>query len=293
MKTVIIIVSYKNEELTSRYVNKEIIKCRNIDNVIIVNNAATIKSNKIMNDNISNSEIFYNSTYMGSKIIIIPNENNLGFAKANNLGVKFAIKYLKPDFLLFSNDDILLNDNTVVEKLRIKLLSDSRIGCIGPMISGIDGQQQGPYPYRSLWFRYILPTCLPIPAIKISRYIDNLYFKNAKEGFHYVVLGCFFMIRASYFVESGMMDERTFLYREEEILAERLKKIGKFNYWLPSAKIIHVGGQTTKNYRTLACAAVEQSDICYYYNYRNYPLFIIKTAIGLKHIRNKLVNIFR
>ena len=44
MNIVAIIVSYKNEEMTCNYTNKELTKCKEITNVIIVNNAATVNS---------------------------------------------------------------------------------------------------------------------------------------------------------------------------------------------------------------------------------------------------------
>ena len=43
-------------------------------------------------------------------MIIIKNEKNYGFAEGNNIGIRFALKNLNPDYIL------LLNNDTVVDK---------------------------------------------------------------------------------------------------------------------------------------------------------------------------------
>ena len=54
-----------------------------------------------------------------------------------------------------------------------------------------------------------------------------------QEGFCYWVQGSFFIMRTSDFMEIDMFDPNTFLYGEEPILAEKLKRIHKRMYFYP------------------------------------------------------------
>ena len=49
-------------------------------------------------------------------MILIKNKKNYGFAEGNNIGIRFALKNLNPDYIL------LLNNDTVVDKDFLKAL---------------------------------------------------------------------------------------------------------------------------------------------------------------------------
>ena len=296
MHVVAIIVSYKNENLVCHYVNEELRKCKDIDYVVIVNNEATEESNLNIQCGIFGSEIVRDGyEYKGAKVIILPNIENQGFARGNNQGARFAKKHLSPQYLLFTNDDIRIVDNDVIKKLIRKIDTDETIGAIGPKITwpNIDSTQ-GPIPYSSVWKRYFVPYAMPVPFSWYRKHMEVGYMENAKEGFHYVLVGCFFLMRANDFYDIGMMDEHTFLYREEEIISERLNDIlNKRCYWLPSAHVVHDQSVTTGKYLkkwTGINPYIKQSDLYYYHVYRHYSIWQIRLAMysGLlfKNIRS-------
>lgn len=295
-KVTAVIVSYKNEELTCHYVNDELSKCKVVSHVIIVVNAASEESVEKIHACIKGSEIADINNYNGAHIIILPNKENLGFAKANNLGACYAYKYWDAKYLLFSNDDIIINENNVIDELVKKINEDNRIGCIGPKILKKNGSIQGPGEYVSLWKRYVLYTLYPIAQKFAHSFVEkkqsNIDLRK-KEGFVYVVIGCFFLVRTQDFMEIGMMDEHTFLYREEEILAEKWNKVGKRNYWLPSASVTHLVGQTThkdkKRTYNLVNQFTRESDLYYYHNYMGYPSWQIKLAQGIQRIIGTII----
>jgi GT2 family glycosyltransferase len=281
-----IIVSYKNEIMTCRYVNNELNKCQEVEHIIIVNNAATNESNEILHNNIIDSEISYDDySYNGSKVVILSNNLNQGFAKGNNKGALYARKYWDPQYLLFTNDDIIINNDNVIKEMVDKLESLEEIGCIGPKILKRNGDRQGPENYMSLWKRYMMASLYSIMLSLSRKYMKKRRIQRDSvniEGFYYVVIGCFFMVNTNTFFKAGAMDEHTFLYREEEILAERMKKIGKRNYWLPSISVTHLTGQTTLKNRAHSNNIINQnmrnSDKYYYHEYMNYPMWQIKLA---------------
>jgi len=65
------------------------------------------------------------------QLMIIENKKNYGFAKGNNIGIKYALKNLNPDYIL------LLNNDTVVDKDFLRILvqegeNNSETGLLGP-----------------------------------------------------------------------------------------------------------------------------------------------------------------
>ena len=280
-----IIVSFRNEKMTCRYVNEELKKCLEVDHVVIVNNAATEESNEIIHANIPNSEISSGEEYHGARVTILFSPTNQGFAHGNNQGAEFVDRFIHSKYILFSNDDIIINDTDVISRLITRRESDNSIGCFAPKILKTDGNTQGPYAYWTLWKRYGLYTIYPIG----KRWAPNMIDKRKKEqthqitsGFYNTLVGCFFMVELSDYIRVGMMDNSTFLYREEEILAERMKAIGKRCYYEDSVSVTHLGGQSSykesKRQYNFVNQIIRDSDIIYYHKYMKYPLWEIYLA---------------
>lgn len=284
-----IIVCYKNEEMTCRYVNQELKNCPEVDHVVIVNNEATEESNAKLLAGIHDSELSAGMEYHGAKVIILYDKENQGFARGNNQGACFVDQFIHSKYILFSNDDIVINDNDVIQRLINQRKSDNSIGCFAPRILKKDGSAQGPFEYWSLWKRYALYTIYPVGMRWAREIINRRNKRQAKQvasGFYNTLVGCFFMIELADFVNAGMMDGSTFLYREEEILAERLKQIGKRSYCEASVSVVHLGGQSsykdTKRQYNFVNQVIRDSDIIYYHHYMKYPLWQIRLAQNIQ-----------
>ncbi len=52
------------------------------------------------------------------KLILIKNDKNYGFAEGNNIGIRFAMKYLEPDYILLLNNDTVVDKNLISELLK-------------------------------------------------------------------------------------------------------------------------------------------------------------------------------
>ena len=289
----VVIVSYKNNQRTIQYVQEELSKVSVPCKVVVVNNAATSEINAELANNLHAEIVDIGCTSADdSNVYIINNPVNSGFAKGNNIGAKFAIDVLKADYILFSNSDIKFIDYDVVEQLKDKLKKLPEAGIIGPRVVGLKGELQSPEPYLSFWDRMVwiyLSTLLMSKERKIRRFHLN-YSYDAKEGFHYKIMGSFFMVRAKDFVDCGMMDEHTFLYAEESILTERMNAIGLKAYYYPKVSVLHDHGVTTKQHLKNS----QKSDLkfeseCYFYrHYKHTPLWqiwvgkIVHKLMGLK-----------
>lgn len=265
----IIIVNYKNEKKTVDYVKQELSKIKINHRIVIVNNGATEQSNHILTDSLQGCLVHdIDKNYPPCLYYIISNPKNSGFAQGNNLGATFANNHFQTDFILFSNNDIRFLSDNVVERLISKLQVTRTAGMIGPKVIGLKGEQQSPEPFHTFWDRHIwmyLSTVFYSKRKKIKRFQLD-YAQTAQEGFHYKIMGSFFIVNANDFFRCGMMDPNTFLYAEEPILSERMKQIGKKAYYFPEVAILHEHGVTTGQYlkRKRQNKLAFQSE-CYYY----------------------------
>ena len=293
----ILIVNYKDEDRTIAYVKDELSKILCPHLTVIVNNSATFESNNVLVNKLNAiliSDILQKP--IKSDCYVISSNDNLGFAKGNNLGAEFAMKHFSITHFLFSNNDIHFINNDVVEKLVEKLDSLDTVGMIGPKVIGLDGKNQSPEPYNSFWNRNIWMYWLTpfLSSGKKNKMFKLDYSRDAKEGEHYKIMGSFFIVKAREFINCGMMDPNTFLYAEEVILTERLKAINKTAYYFPQVAVLHDHGQTINQHFQVTKSMEMQFDSeCYYYkNYKGVSSFSISLGRISLNLYIKLKSLF-
>ena len=280
MDLFIIVINYRQEELTIRFVKNELSKIQMPHKTIIVNNSATIESNTLLCKALGAVWVEDNNHKIDTEkaIFVLSSVENLGFAKGNNLGAMFCKKWFSPQYILFTNNDIRLKNDDVAERMIEKLEEHPEVGIIGPKVVGVDGKLQSPFPYTSYWKRHIWMywSTLFYSAEKKKKVFQFDYQEKAQEGFHYYVMGSFFIVRADFFYKCGMFDPNTFLYAEESILSERMASIGKKVYYYPDSVVIHEHGATTGKYAK--CKRNDwqfESENYYYRTYKHTSSFLI------------------
>lgn len=203
--------------------------------------------------------------------VLICNKENLGFAKGNNVGIKYANKNYKPKFMVVLNSDTELIQNDLVKKLDIEY-EKSRFALLGPLILNADGRcDNSPhFPpmidnvqnelkkfkkeeriikmglYRAYcgvrYFRgLILNKVLRINAPTHRNMEFHQYQKQV------VLQGCFLVFSDIAFKYIDGFDDRTFLYYEEPILFLNLIKHNLVTVYDPEIVIYHKDGRATKS----------------------------------------------
>lgn len=279
-----IIVNYRSESKTIDYVKNELGKVSLPNIVVVVNNAATPDSDTLLATEL-NAEIVYDIEIpinKDTKLFILSHPDNLGFAKGNNLGATFIMKYFAVKYLLFSNNDIRLITDNAVERLIKKLEELRNVGLIGPRVIGLKGENQSPEPYYPFSLRYFWRFWLvPLLPKKLGGKLLKLdYAEKAEEGIHYKIMGSFFVVKAADFITCDMMDPNTFLYGEEIILTERMRRINREVYYYPLVSVLHEHGITISKYENVKRMRRLQfeSESYYYRKYRNTNHIAIKLA---------------
>lgn len=266
----VIVINYRMEGLTVKMVLEELSKIVVPHKTIVVNNGATEASDIALTKGL-NAQLILNLDEQQADVskdtFVISSKENLGFARGNNLGAKFCKRVFDSEYLLFTNNDIKFSDSDVVERLLDKMQATPGIGVIGPRVVGLDGKEQSPHPYLSFWDRMVWmywSTFFYSKEKKIRRFHLD-YTQKAKEGFHYYVMGSFFIVNADDFYQCGMMDSKTFMYAEELILSERMKAIGKGIYYYPQVTVIHAHGATTAKHAHGKSQDWQFESLMYYY----------------------------
>lgn len=174
------------------------------------------------------------------QVRLIQNQQNLGFARANNQGLlETTGRYV-----------LLLNPDTVILPGALQILLDfmedrSNVGAIGPMVLNPNLTLQSscnPMPtlWREFWRLTHLDSVLAQSVYKEENW--NTTIAHTVE----VIQGNCLLVRREALSDIGLLDEAFFMFTEEVDLCYRLQQRGWLVYWVPMARIIHYGGQSTR-----------------------------------------------
>jgi GT2 family glycosyltransferase len=189
---------------------------------------------------------------------LIANEDNVGFAKANNQ----ALRLMKGEYALLLNPDTVVLDNALDEMVR-HMESQRDTGVLGCRILSSHGSlQRAAYPPPSLWISLIsmlnLERLAPgradryysrhlerfFPPHLTNRYYDEKYRTLQKPFRVGWVSGACLLIRKSTMKDIGLLDENLFLFGEDTDWCCRARQRKWRVMILPQARIIHYGGMS-------------------------------------------------
>ncbi len=185
----------------------------------------------IVVDNASDKKISKKRLLEYPNISIIENQENVGFAKANNQGAAKAIG----DYLFLLNSDTILNSNILVPMLNF-YEGKKDIGILAPRLLNKDMSIQY---YGSILGRY--------------KYLGD---KPRVVGF---LSGAAMFIKRDLYMQVGGFDENYFFYNEDLDLCKTLTLKGYKNYYHPGITLVHLGGGSTFSAKSLKKQAWKSS----------------------------------
>ena len=166
------------------------------------------------------------------KVMIKSNKRNLGFAKANNQG----IKYSRGSFILLLNDDTVVLPKAI-ESLLTFMLSRPDVAAVGCQLRNSDGTIQpscGEFPsiLKIAW--------QTITRVKMKRMIVWSY--DIIREVDWITGACMLISRTA-LDKVGMLDEDYFMYHEDEDWCYRARQAGFKIYFIPDGQVIHHKGK--------------------------------------------------
>ena len=156
---------------------------------------------------------------------IVENGTNLGFAKANNAGIRIA----KGEYVLILNPDTLIQDRALDQLVEFAV-RHPEAGAFGCRVLNPDGSFQNPARPLPTILGYMLAALYQrwlgrFSAMLASDVYPGWDGRTVKEiGFQ---SGCCLLVRGDLLQRLNGFDERFFFYYEEADLCQRVWKSGK------------------------------------------------------------------
>lgn len=218
---------------------------------------------------------------------IIANTENKGYSAGNNIGLKYATAQ-NCRYALIINPDMEIRDQDYIFKAVSTMKEDNNIAVLGTCILNAKNQHQNPMREVSLLEEIFWPWV--IIRNKINRKTLPYICNYKKSGYCDKVSGCCFFISVSFAEKIGYLDENTFLYCEEPILAAMVKREGYKEYYLHDAMAYHMHIESEKGDPIKRRNMFLKSRTYYLNEYSGYCNFFKKLTIGSNRIQNKIMN---
>ena len=220
----IIIVSWNTLELTRNCLTSIMSGCINLSTeIFVVDNASSDGSPEMVL-----------REFPG--VSLLHNDNNLGFAKANNA----AIREAAGKYICLINSDVIVLPNCV-QTMFAFLEENIEVGIIGPKMITPCGKPG--------------PSCMRMPTLglcasqafglhrfsnRFELHINNYFAESAQDVA--VLNGWFWMVRTLALESVGLLDERFFMFGEDIDWCSRFWKHQWKVVYLPTASSIHLSG---------------------------------------------------
>lgn len=224
-KVLIIILNYKTYKMTINLIQELNALDKTLFDIMVVDNCSPNESAKVLKEYSKQNDI-----------IFYQNNQNSGYAAGNNIGIRYGINN-GYQYSLIMNNDIKIADPYFIQKLLEVGEKDDNIACIGPKIIDLEGIPVPPYCNRPSFFSLTF-------GLKKERHLCAKYTDKSRNV--YRLFGCCMLVKNDAMKKVDCMDERTFLFCEEEILAERLLRYELTSYYCADTSVIHLESSTIK-----------------------------------------------
>lgn len=211
----VIIVSFNTQKLLQECLESIFKQTKDLDyEVIVVDNGSTDESVKSVKE------------LRVKELRVIENKENLGFAKANNQGIKVS----RGKYILLLNSDTKVINNALKKLVDFAGTRDG-LGVVGPRLLNADGSLQ---PSVAPFFD------LPRALIWLALGDRFLYSSPSRECGVDWVMGAALLVKKEVVEKLGLLDEKFFMYLEEVEWCYRIKKAGWEVWFYPRAEIFHL-----------------------------------------------------
>lgn len=171
----------------------------------------------------------------GHGITLLNSKENRGYSAGNNIGLRYAVKK-GIEYALIINPDVEIHQNDYLQRAVKQMISDNTIAVLGTDILHVNGKHQNPLREPSFFDEFFWP-CQLLKSVEKK---ERLYIEDYSHSRYCTKLsGCCFMIKLSFAQQIGFLDETTFLYCEEPILAKQVQQNSLKMYYISNLQAFH------------------------------------------------------
>ena len=265
----IIIVSWNAKEYLERCIESIISgTIHHTYEIIVVDNASLDHSSEMVQEKFP-------------QVRLIQLDNNYGFAKANNIGIRQA----QGRYISLVNSDILIFPETFDQLIRY-MDQHQEVGLCGPRVLNPDHTlQESVRPFPTLMYRLVFPckTCSILTEISAS--------SDPPEPMSSGVIGCFMMVRRSAMQEVGYLDERYFMYAEDIDYSKRFHDAQWRVIYHPLVRVIHYGGASSDNAPIRFYIEMRRANLMYWRKHNGYLVAWVHQMLTVIHELIRIVSV--
>ena len=177
-------------------------------------------------------------------VFVIANNQNLGFAAANNQAFVLA----KGNYIILLNPDAYIRPLSIQNCIKFMDETPKCGLCGGKIISPAGTIEPSARRFPTALSKFLALSGLrgKFPQSRLLNYYEFGGFAYTKPLEVDWVPGTFTIVRKKMLDEIGYFDERFYIYYEETDLCMRAKKAGWTIYFIPDAEVMHIGGASSK-----------------------------------------------
>ncbi len=230
------------------------------------------------------------------EIKTILNKTNLGFAKANNQGIKIA----RGKYILLLNSDTIAKRGAL-EKMAGYLEEHGDVAAVSPKLLNPNGSFQQRYYMRfpNLW-QILFYHNIGLRWLTAFFPVRKMVFSQADRREPIAVdqlPGAALMARRTVWRKTGGLDEDYFFFFEDVDWSCRVKEMGLGKLMVvPAAEIIHFGGGSWQRWRKEERFSMYRRYFASFFLFlqkHHYPLWAYRLFLSLTLIDNALIQLLR
>jgi GT2 family glycosyltransferase len=165
-------------------------------------------------------------------ITVMPQKENEGFCRGNNIGIQQALNDNNDYVLLLNNDTIIPPEAINIVLAEFIKLPDA--GAICPIILNYPEQTEEVGFGRAMWDVTKAQFAMNPDGLKVAGIQHTAPWLTEFSN------GCCMLTSAKVLRQAGVLDERYFAYYDEADWCRRIEKLGYKSYVTPAAGIYHV-----------------------------------------------------
>jgi GT2 family glycosyltransferase len=200
-------------------------------------------------------------------VLLICNSENLGFARANNIGIRACTGV----YIALVNSDVHVLD-ACFTKLVDWLATRSEVGLIGPLIMRSDGEQQRSCRAEpslwNMWCRALaLDAIFPHSPIFCGYFMGH--WSHGETAPVDILSGCFWLTSRRALSDVGLLDESFFIYGEDMDWCKRFRDAGWEVVFVTEARAVHYGGGSSMNSPVRFFVEKQKADLKYWHKHHS------------------------
>jgi GT2 family glycosyltransferase len=199
---------------------------------------------------------------------VIANASNVGFAAANNIGIRAS----GGDLLLLLNSDTVVPPGTI-DKLAAALAGDDSVAVVGPRL--VDGSGRA-----ELSFGRMISPLNEWRQKRLGRDRDAVEKMTRERSWPDWVSGACLLVRRADAEAVGLLDERFFMYTEDVDFCASIRARGRRVLFTPDVEIVHLRGRSAAAAPGATNEAYRRSQLAFYR--KHHPLWAPVLAMYLR-----------